>query len=302
MLLLKPTTPLTPWSKRTPQSAERAKEKKKNNKELGIKPKRKAVDVEKHYDDLGDDLTGLGDDMTFLTADVTMSDWTDNEGDGEVNSLVFTLFGLKQMTVANVFELDTVILNLASSEPEILKLTARPDPRITTLEVRRHNSLGPPIDVSTKIDLTVQAQCQSLGRHLQQQPISILLLETLPHHAEYKERFNAACHHLTQVQENKRLAFVLTEHTQQVSPHIGVNSTIIMKHCQFPHDPTCFRIHTNSNRIGDKFENVSTDQLRSVHGNATPKGTHRSRRKSHSGFLNSSPTRRSTEQQYTTAS
>ena len=84
------------------------------------------------------------------------------------------------MNVENVFDLDTVIQKLASSEPEILKLTATPNPRIATLEIRKHNSLGPSIDISTKIDLTVQAQCLALGRHTLNQPVIVVFLETLP--------------------------------------------------------------------------------------------------------------------------
>ena len=47
-------------------SKERAKERKK----AGQKPRKLPKVVEDHYDDLGDDLSGLGSDLTYLSADV----------------------------------------------------------------------------------------------------------------------------------------------------------------------------------------------------------------------------------------
>ena len=44
--------------------------------------------VEDHHDDLGDDLSGPGDDLTFLTADITPTDWTDDEGDHDAETIV----------------------------------------------------------------------------------------------------------------------------------------------------------------------------------------------------------------------
>ena len=120
--------------------------------------------------------------MTFLTSDVTLSDWTDDESDGEAKILVNNLFGRKQMNVANVFELDTIIQNLASLEPEIIKLTATPNPWIATVEMRKHNFTGMPIDISNSSDVTNAAQCLALSRHAQARQVAVLLLETLPYH------------------------------------------------------------------------------------------------------------------------
>ena len=67
------------------EGAEKAKEKKKANKLAGIKPNRKKMHVDHHFDDLGDDLSGLGVDIAFLTADTELTDASHSSGDEEAN-------------------------------------------------------------------------------------------------------------------------------------------------------------------------------------------------------------------------
>ena len=146
-----------------------------------MKPKRKPVHVESHFDDLGDDLSGLGDDAAFLTADVTRSDWTDDESDDEANPLVHALFGPNQMHVSSVFALQKVFHALHNTEPVIMKLSANQDPAMATLEVRKYNEAGPHLDVTAQVQITDAHQYGVMSEYARSQPALAIVIETLPH-------------------------------------------------------------------------------------------------------------------------
>ena len=112
------------------EGAERAKEKKKANKLAGVKPNRKKMHVDHHFDDLGDDLSGLGADIAFLLADTELTDDSNSDSDEEANALVHNWFGNNSMHARNVTDLFSATANLKSIEPGIVKLTATSDPEI----------------------------------------------------------------------------------------------------------------------------------------------------------------------------
>jgi hypothetical protein len=195
------------------ESAERAKEQRKKNKEAGIKPKRKPVHVESHFDDLGDDLSGLGDDAAFLTADVTRSDWTDEESDEEANSLVHNLFGPNQMNTSNIYEMHQMFHTLSSTEPLILKLSANHDSAMATLEVRKYQE-SVPVDVKTQLQITDMQQIGELCKYAKTQPILMVMMETLPHH-DASHHFGVVASYLSKIQVEKEKSFVFnTEKTR----------------------------------------------------------------------------------------
>ena len=130
------------------EGAEKTREKKKARKLAGIKPNRKKMHVDHHFDDLGDDLSGLGVDIALLIADTELTDASNSDSDEEANALVHKWFGNQSMHAPNVTGLFSSMTSLRSSEPEILRLVAISNPEVAMYSVRKYNHIGPMFEAS----------------------------------------------------------------------------------------------------------------------------------------------------------
>ena len=84
-----------------------------------MKPNRKKLHVDHHFDDLGDDLSGLGADIAFLTADIELTDESNSDSDEEANALVHNWFGNHTMHARNVTGLFSATASLQSAARNI---------------------------------------------------------------------------------------------------------------------------------------------------------------------------------------
>ena len=246
------------------EGAEKAKEKKKANKLAGIKPNRKKMHVDHHFDDLGDDLSGLGIDIALFTADTGLTDASNSDSDEEANALVHNWFGNQTMHAQNVTDLFSSINSLQSSEPEILRLVATSNPEVAMLSVRKYNHVGPMFEASTRLDLANPNQVEVLLNYARTKPFFTAMLETLPRYTPRSSIFNDAAIAMTQVQQAAGKSFVLTQHRHSIN-HSESHPNLWIKQrnwCQLSFadgtqgfDPTSFRIITNASQIAEKFNN-----------------------------------------------
>jgi len=143
------------------EAKERAKKHLDALKAAGLKPKKKKVPVEEHYDDLGDDLSGLGADveMHAQTYHVDLYE-PDTSSDEEFVSGMTTWYFLgrpkktlsqHQHSVADMDQL-LVLLSRQGEGMDVCELCGG-EGRTTQVAVRRRLHAGRNFDLVTGVDL-----------------------------------------------------------------------------------------------------------------------------------------------------